>query len=79
MTTRIRNQIFNLSEATGGTVGTKPTVSSAQVTGANPANVVITFNKGLDEDWTPATSAFTLTGKTISDVEVSGSTVTYKV
>jgi hypothetical protein len=56
-----------------------PTFSSAQIADANKDKVVITMDIVMDETSTPATSAFTLTGKTISGVVISSTTVTLTV
>ena len=58
--------------------GVKPTVSSAEASGDS---LTIKFSEALDEDSTPATSAFTLnvdsgTAPTISSVDIDGSNVT---
>ena len=58
--------------------GVKPTVSSAE---AMEDSLTIKFSEALDEDSTPATSAFTLnvdsgTAPTVSSVDIDGSNVT---
>ena len=58
---------------------TAPTLSSAIVSNATPTQVVLTYNEALNASSVPATSAFTISGKTISNVAVSGSTVTVTV
>ena len=52
-----------------------PVPVSAEVTSDDPDKVVITFDQLLNEASIPATTAFALAGKTISDVDVSGATV----
>jgi len=56
-----------------------PVVSSAEIAQTVADKVVITFDQILDETSIPDASAFTLAGKTISNVAVSGSTVTLTV
>lgn len=52
-----------------------PVPVSAEVTSDDPDKVVITFDQLLNEASIPATTAFVLAGKTISDVDVSGANV----
>lgn len=56
-----------------------PVVSSAQITQVNQNKVAITFDNALDESSVPATTAFTLAGKTINNVAISGTVVTLTV
>jgi hypothetical protein len=56
-----------------------PILQTIIVSHALPTKVVLTYDYALDETSTPATGAFTLTGKTISSVLVSGTTVTLTV
>ena len=65
----------------GSLTPTAPTVSSAEVTAAAPKELVITFDKALATDSTPAASAFTVkVGGTAEPqptaVSISGSAVT---
>jgi len=60
-------------------VATAPVLVSATVEDAAPADVILTYDKALDEASTPATTDFILAGKTISLVVVSGTTVTVTV
>lgn len=55
------------------------TLVSASVENIDATKVILTFNKELDEYSIPDVSAFTLVGKTITDVVVSGVTVTLTV
>jgi len=57
------------------THGTAPVFVSAAIVQLLPTKVVITMDQALDETSTPATTDFTLAGKTISLAEVVGSTV----
>jgi uncharacterized repeat protein (TIGR02059 family) len=52
---------------------------SATIENAAKTHVVITFNHNLDAGSVPATSAFTLAGKTINNVAISGAVVTLTV
>lgn len=52
-----------------------PLPLSAEVAQANQDKVVITFDQNLDDTSVPATTDFTLLGKTISNVAIVGSTV----
>lgn len=79
MTTRIRNQIFGLSEGTTGAVGVKASLSSAVVANASPSTIVLTYSKDLNESKVPSTSAFSVSGRTVSGVTISGSTVSITV
>ncbi len=63
----------SLSE--GGVFGTAPVFVSAVVEDAAPTKVILTYDQDLDESSVPDTTDFTITGKTISAVEVSGATV----
>jgi Putative flagellar system-associated repeat len=58
---------------------TIPTVSTATIENGAKANVVITFNHTLNTSYVPATSAFTLAGKTINNVAIAGAVVTLTV
>jgi hypothetical protein len=56
-----------------------PTLQSIAVSNALPTKVVLTYDYALDETSTPATSTYTVVGKTVSAVLVSGTTVTLTV
>lgn len=56
-----------------------PYPESASVEKGAEDKVVVLFNLALDESYVPNTFAFSLAGKTITDVDVSGSTVTLTV
>jgi hypothetical protein len=58
-----------------------PTVSSGSVAVANatPATVTLTASEALDTNYTPAASAFTVTGHTVLSVSISGSTINLTV
>lgn len=58
---------------------TAPTVVSAAVSNALPTKVVLTMTEPLDEAYTPANSAFTVGGHTVSGVLVSGASITLTV
>jgi hypothetical protein len=58
---------------------TIPTISTATIEDANSALVIITFNRILNISYVPATSAFTIAGKTITTVAVGGSGFEYTV
>jgi hypothetical protein len=62
-----------------GVISPKPVPISAEITSADLTKVVITFDQALNVASVPATTAFTLTGKTISSVVVVGSTVVLTV
>lgn len=62
-----------------GVITSKPTPVSAEITNTDPNEVVITFDQALDVTSVPATTAFTLAGKTISNVAIVGSTVVLTV
>ena len=76
---RANVQHQGLSDNSGHKVdGVRPTVVSAEASGDS---LTIKFSEALDEDSTPATSAFTLnvdsgTAPTISSVDIDGSNVT---
>jgi len=52
---------------------------SAEITNADPDKVAITFDQALLDTSVPATSAFALSGKTISNVAIVGAVVTLTV
>jgi peptidoglycan/xylan/chitin deacetylase (PgdA/CDA1 family) len=56
-----------------------PTVVSAVISDIRPWDIDITFNAPLRATSVPATSAFTIAGKTISAVAIAGSVVTISV
>lgn len=58
---------------------TAPTRVSQAVQGAAPTIIVFTVSETLDAASIPATSAFTVTGKTVSGVSISGSTFSLTV
>jgi len=58
---------------------TIPVVSSAVIEAATHTLIAITFDTALDEASVPATTAFVLAGKTISNVAISGAVVTLTV
>ena len=69
-----------ITESFSGTVtnnvtGTVPVFVSAAVANATPTKVVLTYDQTLDTGSVPATTDFTLAGKTISNVAVVGATV----
>jgi hypothetical protein len=64
---------------TAEVIGTNPVVLSAVVAHVTPTLVEITFDQALDESSVPATSAFALADKTISNVAISGAVVTLTV
>lgn len=57
----------------------KPTASSAAVSNATPSLVVITMSEPMDGTFDPATSAFTVSGHTVSAVDVTGSVINLTV
>ena len=59
----------------GSSIKSIPVPVSAEVTNADPDKVVITFDQALNETSIPETTCFTLAGKTISDVDISGTGV----
>lgn len=56
-----------------------PTISTAAVAANTPTTLTLTASEALDTTNVPATSAFTVTGHTVSAVAVAGSTVTLTV
>ncbi len=62
-----------------GGVGIPPTISGAIVADGTPNFVSITFLSDLDDTSVPATTAFTLAGKTITNVSIIGAVVTLTV
>lgn len=56
-----------------------PTLLSAIVSNAAPSNIVLTYNETINPAIIPATSTGAVSGKTITGVAISGSTVTYTV
>lgn len=75
---------YSVSTAVGGltattTDTTAPVLSTAAVQNAQPTKVVLTYNEPLATSSVPATSAYSIAGKTISAVAVSGSAVTLTV
>ena len=69
--------IFLSKENYGAVAGdtTPPTITSMRVENATPNRIDILYNEALNTGSTPATSAYTVTGKTVSSVVVTGSTV----
>jgi hypothetical protein len=58
---------------------TAPTAISSAVANASPTVVAITMSEAIDAAYVPATSAFTVTGHTVSGVAISGSTINVTV
>lgn len=58
---------------------TAPVVSTAAVANAQPSKVVLTHSEALNESFTPAITAYTVSGHTVSSVLVSGARVTLTV
>jgi hypothetical protein len=56
-----------------------PTIESALVNNTNPDKIVCTMSEALDETSVSAGSAFAVTGKTITTVEIDGDTLTLTV
>jgi hypothetical protein len=56
-----------------------PVLETVTIENADPDKVLLTFDTALDESSIPATTDFTLTGKTITDVEVISELVTLTV
>jgi hypothetical protein len=56
-----------------------PGASSAAVSNSTPATVTITASESLNSSYTPAASAFTVTGHTVLSVSVSGNSVNLSV
>ena len=69
--------IFLSKENYGAVAGdtTPPSITSMRVENATPSRIDILYNEALNTGSTPATSAYTVTGKTVSSVVVTGSTV----
>lgn len=79
------NQVdsFGPSAVTNNVVQTvesiKPAASSAAVANASPSLVVITMSEPMDSAYDPAASAFTVSGHTVSAVDVTGSVINLTV
>jgi hypothetical protein len=74
------NNVANLSSQAVTNNITPPALSSAVVQESAPTQIVLTYNDTLDSGSVPSTSAFTVSGgKTVSNVAISGSTVTITV
>jgi hypothetical protein len=69
---------FNLSKIITP-VCTKNSISTALVSNASPSDVVITFANALNANIIPDISSFTLSGKTILSILISGAVVTITV
>lgn len=54
---------------------TAPTIQSAVISNSVKNKVLLTYNEALNPNTTPANSTYTIAGKTVSGVVVSGSTV----
>lgn len=63
----------------GSKIVAVPLTVSAEVTQADPDKVAITFDQALLDTSVPATTAFALAGKTISNVAIVGAVVTLTV
>lgn len=72
---------YSYSQAVGATAvdTTAPTASSSAVADAAPTVVVITMSEPLDVGFVPATSAFAVSGHTVSSITISGSTINVTV
>lgn len=76
------NDVFyTISQAVGATATdtTSPTATSAAVANGAASQVVISCSETLNVSFTPATTAFTVSGHTVSSVSVSGTTITLGV
>jgi hypothetical protein len=58
---------------------TAPVAASAAVANATPTLIQISMTEAMDTGFVPATSAFAVTGHTVSNVGISGSTITLTV
>lgn len=58
---------------------TAPTISSASVANGTPTIVTLTASEALDPNYTPAATAFTVGGHSVSGVAVAGSAVNLTV
>lgn len=58
---------------------TAPTILTTIVSNSQPTKVVLTASEALATAFVPATSAFTVSGHTVSAVAISGSTITLTV
>ncbi len=63
----------------GGFVGTAPVLQTATVEDDEKTKVVLTFDRNLDTSSVPATTDFTLSDRTITDIVILGITVTLTV
>jgi len=60
-------------------VDTVPKILSTAIENATPTKIEINFNSDLDENSIPVTTDFTVTGKTVTLVEISGTKLTLTV
>lgn len=72
---------YMVTQAVGATPvdTTPPTILSASVENAAPTNVVLVASENLNASFVPASSAFTVTGHTVTGVAISGSNITLTV
>lgn len=56
-----------------------PTAASAAVANATPSTVAVTMSEAMDPTYTPAASAFTVSGHTVLSVNISGSVISLSV
>lgn len=75
------NYWYAISQAVGATPvdTTAPTPASAAVSNGTPTIVTLTASEALDPNNTPAASAFTVSGHTVTSVAVAGMTVNLTV
>ncbi|MFM8899149.1 MAG: hypothetical protein ACKOF9_04265 [Burkholderiales bacterium] len=72
---------YMVTQAVGATPidTTPPTILSASVGNAAPTNVVLVASENLNASFVPDSSAFTVTGHTVTGVAISGSNITLTV
>lgn len=72
---------YMVTQAVGATPAdvVAPTISSASVANAAPSSVVLVASEAIDPSFVPATSAFTVSGHTVTAVAISGVNITLTV
>ena len=77
--TQVRTTLSAVQAFIGVADTTAPTISSAAVANATPTIVTLAASEPLNASFTPAASAFTVSGHTVSAVSISGSTINLTV
>lgn len=66
---------LSITNSVAAVDSTPPTLSGATVANATPSTLTMTASETLDTNFTPATSAFTVSGHTVTSVTVNAGTV----